>query len=72
MGPTDAWGGNIGSKASLVQFVKGAKEDFDPSVDLHPELRAIYDLPKWNSKDLLTMMQNLGKLEKGQELKAAK
>ncbi len=72
MGPTDSWGGNIGAKASLVQFVKGAKPEFDPSIELHPELRAIYDLPKWNSRDLLIKMQALGKMEKGQVFKAAK
>jgi ABC-type branched-subunit amino acid transport system substrate-binding protein len=71
MGPTDNWGGNIGAKASLVQFVKGGKPEFDPSVDLHPELRAVYDLPKWNSKDLKEKMQKLGKMEKGEEFKRA-
>ena len=71
MGPADNWGGNIGAKASLVQFVKGAKAEFDPSIDLHPELREIYDLPQWNSQDLLKKMQTLGKMEKGDVFKAA-
>ncbi|MBW2050563.1 MAG: ABC transporter substrate-binding protein [Deltaproteobacteria bacterium] len=71
MGPLGPYGGNLGAKASLVQFVKGAAKDLDPSFGLHPELKAIYDLGKWDMKSLLEKMKALKRLEKGEKYPAA-
>ncbi len=72
MGPHDPYGGNIGAKASLIQFVKGANPNLDPSFNAHPELREIYELGQWDSKSLLEKMMKLKKMEKGESYPAAK
>lgn len=70
MGPLDEWGGNVSAKGSVIRFVKGASE-LDPNFGLHEELIKVYDLPKWNSKELLEKMSKMPKLERGQKYEAA-
>jgi ABC-type branched-subunit amino acid transport system substrate-binding protein len=72
MGPIGPFGGNHGAKATLVKFVKGADKTMDPEFPIHEELQGVYELEKWNAKDLMQKMKKLGKMENGDVYPAAK
>ena len=71
MGPIGPYGGNMGAKASLIRFVKGADPELAPDFNIRPVFDGVYDLKKWNTKDLLKKMMKLKKMEDGEVLPAA-
>ncbi|MBN2322728.1 MAG: ABC transporter substrate-binding protein [Spirochaetes bacterium] len=64
-GPLSPDGANWGSKAALVQYVKGAGP-LDPSFGLHPELIEVLTTPKKSIHDVLGEMGTMTRLEPGE------